>query len=105
MEDIGTNINQLHYILHLVSQGHEASIGFVDVLLPDKQFSIILTHEEQGGIYVVKYALMMGYIVCVYSSHCRTQALSRLPDRKITQTMIKLSDQGVNNICSIWSST
>ena len=42
MEDIGTNINSpTLFFFTLVSQGHETSIGFVDVLLPDKRFSII----------------------------------------------------------------
>ena len=41
MEDIGTNINSPTLIFSLVSQGHETSIGFVYVLLPDKRFSII----------------------------------------------------------------
>ena len=39
------------------------------------------------------------------NKHSRTQALSRLPDRKITQTKIKSSDQNVNNTCSIWGGT
>ena len=41
MEDIGTNINSPALIFFFLSQGHETSIGFVDVLLPDKRFSII----------------------------------------------------------------
>ena len=41
MEDIGTNINSLTLFFSLVSQGHETSIDFVYVLLPDKLFSII----------------------------------------------------------------
>ena len=106
MEDIGTNINSPTLMFSLVSQGHETSIAFVDVLLPDKRFSIIYTHEDsQGGIYFVKYALIMCYIIWVYNRHYRTQALSRLPDRKITQTTIKSSDQSVNNTCSIWGGT
>ena len=41
MEDIGTNLNSTTTNFVLLSQGHENSIGFVDVLLPHKWFSII----------------------------------------------------------------
>ena len=47
----------------------------------------------------------MYYVVWVNNMHYRTQALSRLRDRKITQTTIKSSDQSVNNTCSIWGGT
>ena len=41
MEDIGTNMNSTTLNFVFGSRGHETSIGFVDVLLPDKRFSII----------------------------------------------------------------
>ena len=106
MEDIGTNLKSTTTNFVLVSQGHETSIGFVDILLPDNRFSIISTHEDsQRGIYFVKYALLMCYIARVYNRHSRTQALSRLIDRRITQGTIKSSDQSANNNCSIWGGT
>ena len=40
MKDISTNINS-PTLFFLVSQGHVARIGFVNVLFPDNQFSII----------------------------------------------------------------
>ena len=40
MKDIGTNINSPTLIFFGVP-GHVTSIGFVNVLFPDKQFSII----------------------------------------------------------------
>ena len=41
MEDIGTILNSTTTIFVLVSLGHEASIGFVDALMPDWRLFII----------------------------------------------------------------
>ena len=50
MEDIGTNITSTTINFVVGVPGHETSIGFVDVLLPDKRFSITTKIVEEAYI-------------------------------------------------------
>ena len=53
MEDIGTNLNSTTIDLSLVSQVHETSIGFVDVLLLDKRFPLSKPMKIAKGVYIL----------------------------------------------------